>query len=289
MPHISDTLKAVLWMICATLSFSVMAVAGREISSNLDTFEIMLYRSVLGGLIILSALTILGRWNEVTARNKSLHIFRNIGHFAGQNLWFYGVATIPLAQVFALEFTTPLWIALLAPIFLDERWTRTRSAAILLGFTGVLLVAQPGRVEISPGVFAAASAALGFTISILSTKALGLRGHSTLNILLWMTMTQTLFGLICAGYDGNITLPGKDDIIFIIAIGVGGLTAHFCFTSALKLAPASLVSPMDFIRLPLIGILGWALYGETVNLIFVAGAALIVTGNIINIRDQKPA
>jgi drug/metabolite transporter (DMT)-like permease len=286
-PPAPSTTKAVLWMVGATLSFSTMAVAGREVSAELDTFEVMLYRSVIGALSVLLLLTVLKRWSEIHTRDAGLQLFRNVGHFTGQNLWFFGVATVPLAQVFALEFTTPLWIALLAPFFLGEKWSIARIAAITVGFVGILLVAQPGRVELSPGVIAAASAALGFTVAIMTTKALSQRGHSTMNILLWMTLSQTLFGLICAGYDGDISLPTSATLPYVLAIGLGGLSAHYCITTALSLAPATVVAPMDFVRLPLIGIIGWLLYAETVNLLFVGGAVLIVLGNFLNLKAQR--
>ncbi|MEL6582773.1 MAG: DMT family transporter [Pseudomonadota bacterium] len=286
MRSLSNTAKAAICMVGATLSFCVMAIAGRELSSDLDTFEVMLYRSIIGAVIVIGVISALGRWGQVQRNDLGLQLFRNVGHFSGQNLWFFGVASIPLAQVFALEFTTPLWIALLAPFFLGERWSLMRALAIVTGFVGILLVAQPGRVEMSPGVIAAATAALGFTIAIMSTKALTLRGHTTLDILFWMTLSQTVFGLVTAGYDGDIAFPDAAALPLVVAIGIGGLTAHFCITTALSLAPATIVAPMDFVRLPLIGIVGWALYAETVNGLFVAGAALIVLGNLINLRAQ---
>ncbi|MEL7215394.1 MAG: DMT family transporter [Pseudomonadota bacterium] len=283
----SRPLQAVGWMVGATLSFTAMAVAGREAASDLDTFELMLYRSLLGLVIVVVIGGARGLLGDVARSDLGLHGLRNIGHFAGQNLWLFAVATIPLAQVFALEFTTPLWVALFAPFVLGERWTRPRIIAVILGFLGILLVAQPGRVELSGGVIAAALAALGFTVSILSTKLLSLRGNSTLNILFWMTVMQAVFGLVCAGYDADITLPDRSNIAFVAIIGLGGLTAHYCITTALSLAPATIVAPLDFARLPLIALVGWAFYGEVVGAVMVIGALLIVGGNLVNVFAEK--
>lgn len=105
----------------ATLSFIAMAVAGREVSTELDTFELMLYRSLIGICIVVSIGGATGHLREINTQQFGLHAIRNIGHFTGQNLWFFAIATIPLAQVVALEFTTPLWVALAAPLLLGER------------------------------------------------------------------------------------------------------------------------------------------------------------------------
>lgn len=274
-------------MVGATLSFTAMAVAGREAASDLDTFELMLYRSLLGLVIVVAIGAARGLLGDVARSDLGLHGLRNIGHFVGQNLWLFAVATIPLAQVFALEFTTPLGVALFAPFVLGERWTRPRIIAVILGFLGILLVAQPGRVELSGGVIAAALAALGFTVSILSTKLLSLRGNNTLNILFWMTVMQAVFGLVCAGYDADITLTDRSNIAFVAIIGLGGLTAHYCITTALSLAPATIVAPLDFARLLLIALVGWAFYGEVVGAVMVIGALLIVGGNLVKVFAEK--
>ncbi|MDP4993003.1 MAG: EamA family transporter, partial [Marivita lacus] len=99
----SPTIRACLWMIGAIVSFTSMAIAGRAVSLDLDTFEIMMYRSLIGVLIVVSIATAAGTLHQVRAQKLGLHFVRNISHFAGQNLWFYSITVIPLAQVFALE------------------------------------------------------------------------------------------------------------------------------------------------------------------------------------------
>ncbi len=111
----SPTLTAALWMTGAIASFSAMAVAGRAVSFELDTFELMTWRSVVGIVIVLSVGLATGTLKQVTTRHMGWHLIRNLSHFAGQNLWFLAVTLIPLAQVFALEFTSPLWVVVLAP------------------------------------------------------------------------------------------------------------------------------------------------------------------------------
>tara|TARA_B100000029_G_C16869716_1_gene702596 strand:- start:36 stop:467 length:432 start_codon:yes stop_codon:yes gene_type:complete len=130
----SHFLIAAIWMVGAMLSFSIMAIAGRELSSYLTTFEIMLYRSIIGFIIVVSGIIVMGRIHEIKTNHLRLHFIRNIMHFIGQNLWFLAVAFIPFSQLFALEFSTPIWVALLAPLFLNEALTRSRMMAVMIGF-----------------------------------------------------------------------------------------------------------------------------------------------------------
>jgi drug/metabolite transporter (DMT)-like permease len=281
-----NTGRAALWMIGAILSFSLMAVAGREVLGDLDTFELMFYRSLIGAVIVTTIGAATGRLTQIRTTQLGLHAVRNVFHFAGQNLWFYGVSVIPLAQLFAFEFTTPIWVALLAPLVLGERMTGTRAVAILLGFLGILIVARPGFSPLGVGHLAAALSAIGFAGTVLATKRLS-RGETVWTILFWMTWMQTLFGLVIAGFDGEITLPQRVDIMWVAIVGLGGLTAHLSITSALKCAPASIVAPMDFVRLPIIAVVGMLLYNEPLEIAVFAGATLILAGNLLNIRAAR--
>ncbi len=278
--------RAALWMIGAITSFSAMAVAGRAVLVALDTYELMLYRSLIGVGLVLGAAALSGNLTQVSSAHLGLHFIRNISHFAGQILWNSALTLIPLAQVFALEFTSPLWVALLAPMILGERLTATRLLAVGLGFAGILVIAQPGVARIGPGTVAAASAAIGFALSALFTRRLT-RTDSITSILFWLTVMQSLFGLLTAGWDGDIALPGPASAPGLAVIAVGGLVAHFCLTRALALAPASVVIPIDFARLPLIALIGALLYDEQLAVSFLVGAALIIGGNFLNLRTGQ--
>ena len=189
-----QVLRAALWMLGAVVSFSSMAVAGRAVSFELDTFEIMMYRSIVGFILVLTVAQLTGHASRITTRSPGLHLIRNLSHFTGQNLWFYAITMIPLAQVFALEFTSPLWVLVLSPLILGERMTRVRAIAAVIGFSGILIVARPGAETINAGTLAAAAAALGCAGSILATKRLT-RTETLTCILFWMTLTQIVFGL----------------------------------------------------------------------------------------------
>lgn len=278
----ANVFNAALWMIGAIASFTAMAIAGRAVSFELDTFEIMMYRSFVGVVIVLVVSGVAGTWGQITRRNLGLHLVRNLSHFAGQNLWFYSITVIPLAQVFALEFTSPLWVIVLSPLVLGERLTPVRALAAVIGFIGILIVARPTPETLQFGQVTAALAAIGFAGSAIFTRKLT-RTETITCILFYLTVMQAVFGLICAGYDGDIALPSAASLPWLALIGCAGLVAHFCLTTALGLAPATVVMPIDFTRLPLIALVGMALYGEALDLWIIIGALVIFGGNYLNI------
>lgn len=283
--------KAAAWMLGAVASFTSMAVAGRLLSTSHDTFEIMLFRSAIGLALVCGWARASGQW-PVKARAPLWHHFlRNLAHFTGQNLWFFALTLIPLAQLFALEFTTPLWVALLAPLIVQERLIPAQLLIILLGVAGVLVITLGGGPEgiaqLNIGTFAAAAAAIGFALSALTTRRLT-RVDSTLTILFFLTLMQLGMGLICAGWDGDIAWPTLSTAPGLILIGLAGLMAHLCMTQALSLAQAAFVMPVDFLRLPLIAVIGWMMFDEPVSRVFVLGAALILSANALNLWLQRP-
>lgn len=278
----NTTFQAALWMIGAITSFTLMAIAGRTVSFELDTFEIMLYRSLTGIVIVVGLAWSTGRLRQVQRNHLGLHAARNLCHFAGQNLWFYAITVIPLAQVFALEFTTPIWVILLSPLLLKERLTAIGLLSAAIGFVGVLIVARPDPANLSPGLVAAATCAVFFALTAIFTRKLT-RTETITTILFYLTIMQAVFGLICAGYDGDIALPSGQSLPWVVLIGCAGLLAHFCLTKALSIAPATIVMPIDFVRLPTIAVVGMLLYDEPLEILVFVGAALIFAANYINI------
>jgi len=278
--------QAALWMIGAIFSFSSMAIAGRALSSDLSSFEMMMYRSFIGLAIILVVGAVFGKFKEVRVDRLKMHGLRNLCHFTGQNLWFSALPLITLAQVFALEFTSPIWVVVFAVIFAGEALTRTRIAAVALGFVGALMVARPGVGGDPMGLALAATSAICFAGSIVSTRMLT-RTETTFGILFWLTVMQAVMGLVTTGWDGHITWPSAENWPWVIVIGCAGLVAHTCVTNALSVAPAIVVTPMDFLRLPAIALVGAAFYAEPLNVWVMLGAGLIFLGNYANIWSES--
>jgi drug/metabolite transporter (DMT)-like permease len=277
-------LAAALWMTGAIAAFTAMAIATRQINGVHDTFEILAYRSMIGWVIVVALAAAFARLSDVRTDRFASHVVRNVFHFTGQSLWFWAITVIPLAQVFALEFTSPIWVILLAPIFLGERLTRTKLIAAALGFAGVLIVARPDFGHVEPGVLAAAGAAFFFASTSLMTKILT-RDEPILSILFWLTLMQAVFGTMAMSLFGSISLPTLATLPWLVLIGLAGITAHFSLTKALSLAPASTVVPVDFARLPIIAVVGAMFYDEQVAPSLFAGAALIFLGIWINLRS----
>lgn len=289
----SNVPKAAAYMVGAIFAFSAMAVAGREATLEIDTFELMTYRSIVGLTLVLVIGGMTGHLHEIRTNRMRDHTLRNIFHFAGQNLWFLAVGLIPLAQLFALEFTSPLWVMGLAALFLGERLTRVKIFAGTLGFIGVLIVVQPGSAPFSIGMGAALLAAVCFAITAIFTKGLT-RDQSITCILFWLTVIQLILGLIFCLYDGEMAFPSASTLPWVIVIGLAGLGAHFCMTSAFAHAPASVVMPIDFARLPLIAVVGMVFYAESLQWGVLIGAVLIFSANYMNIltehrRSRTPA
>ncbi len=277
-------LRAAAWMAGTIVSFSAMAIAGREVQAELDTFELMFYRSVVALVVVGAIVLATGRRGELATRQPARHALRNLWHFTGQNLWFFAIATIPLGQAVALEFTSPIWVTLLAPLLIGEAMTRVRLLAALLGFGGVLIVAQPGVTPLGWGHAAGLGAAFFFALTTLNTRVLT-RADSVLCVLFWMSAAQTIAGLALA-LPGGIPWPSDAALPWMGVVALTGLTAHYCLATALTAAPAAVVAPMDFARLPLMALAGAMLYAEPVSPWVLLGAALILAGNLASLRAE---
>jgi drug/metabolite transporter (DMT)-like permease len=286
MTTITNTLtgRAIAWMLVALSCFSLLAVASRELTAVMDTMEILFWRSLLGCIIVVALLARARVLNRQGLQPQLIgwHVLRNVPHFAGQCAWLMAIAALPLAEVFALEFTTPLWAALLAALFMGEELNRGRLISLLLGFAGVLLILRPGAAVINSASLVMLAGAFGFGITVIVTRKLTqlLSGHTHafLLVLFYMTVMQGLMSLSLLQLTAEVGLPPAGSALWLVA-AVTALAAHYSLTRALSNADASVVMPMDYLRLPLIMIVAWWLYGESVTLWLLLGAALIIAGN----------
>ena len=264
----------------ALLSFLLMAFAGRELSKEISLFEIMFLRNLICMAILVGLLTRLG-WARVRTSRPLRHLARNTIHYAAIYAWFFAVAAIPLAEVFAIEFTAPIWTALLASLFLRERLTPWRVVGIALGFTGVLIILRPGIAIIHPASFAALGAALGYAMVYVITKDL-ISYDGPLTIVFWMNLMQLVLGLAPSLYAW--TTPSPAMWPWVLVVGISGLSSHYCLSRALAYADATVVTPLDFLRLPLAAVVAWLAYAEVLDPYVFLGAAVIFAGNWLSIR-----
>ena len=278
-------MRAALWMSGAIASFTAMAVSGRELAAELNTFQILFFRSAVGLVAVLLLLRGAG-WRQLKTRHAGKHLARNLAHFCGQYGWFYGIALIPLTEVFAIEFTVPIWTAILAAVFLGERISARRGLAIAIGFAGVCVILRPGTAAISTGALAVLGGAFGYAISHTITRRLAAT-ETPLAILFYMTVIQLPLALVPA-LTGWVS-PSIALWPWVIVVALSALSAHYCLTRALRLAHAALVLPMDFLRLPLIALIGFAVYGESVSGWVLVGGMIVFAGTWLNVRSAADA
>jgi drug/metabolite transporter (DMT)-like permease len=265
------------------VSFMAMAIGGRQLSAQLSTFQILFFRSVVGFLIVCFFLWH-SNWRQILSKHLRVHVLRNIAHFGGQFGWFYGIAFIPLAEVFALEFTVPVWTAILATVLLREQITRARIAAIIFGVAGVVLILRPGLAVINPAALAVLGGAFCYALSHTLTRKLALV-DTPLTILFYMTVIQLPLGLVTSIFDW--TTPTIELLPWIIVVGIAALSGHYCMARALAQADAIFVVPLDFLRLPLIAVVGFLFYGESLDWFVLAGGIVMFAGNFFNIKAEN--
>jgi drug/metabolite transporter (DMT)-like permease len=278
--------RVVLWMVGALLSFSVMAVSIRELSrAGLSIFEILAIRSGVALFVLLTLLAVRKDLRvHALPRRMGLNLFRNTVHYASQYSWALSLTMLPLATVFALEFTMPAWTAVLAVWFLRERMTPSRLGVVILGLIGVLVILRPGVAGFNPAAILVLLAAFGYAITMITTKQLT-KTETTFGIVFWMAVIQLPLSLI--GSDPTVFMRFEPrHILPAIGVGMAGLTSHYCLSNAFRSGDATLVVPLDFMRIPLIAVVGWAFYGERLDVFVLLGAMIIVSGVLWNLRSE---
>lgn len=276
----TDQAKAVLWMFGGMLSFSLMAISGRELSAELSTSQILFVRSIIGFFIMVIVISFVG-WEQLKTRKIGAHILRNIAHFLGQYAWFYGIALISLAEVFALEFTMPFWAAILAVVILGERISLKRVFSIGLGFLGVLIMLRPGLQIISPAAIVVLGAAFLYAFAHTFTKYLS-AFDAPVAVVFYMAAIQLVIAIVFCFQD--FVWPGLSLLPWTIGVGVFALSANYSLTRAFKLSDISVVMPIDYLRLPFIALVGFVFYQESPDVWVLLGGAIVILGSWLNLK-----
>lgn len=278
--------RVVLWMVGALLSFSVMAVSIRELArGGLSIFEILAIRSGVALLVLVILLLFRPELRPYTRpRRMGLNFIRNGVHYASQFCWALSLTMLPLAMVFSLEFTMPAWTALLAAWILREKMTVSRLGVVVLGLVGVLVILRPGMTAFNPAAFLVLAAAFGYAITMITTKQLTAT-ETTFGIIFWMAVIQFPLSLLGSNPATLLNLQ-TGHILPAIGVGIAGLTSHYCLSNAFRSGDATLVVPLDFMRIPLIAVVGWAFYGERLDIFVLFGALIIIAGVLWNLRSE---
>jgi drug/metabolite transporter (DMT)-like permease len=263
----------------------IAVVAGREAALALNVFEVTELRALLGLVMLYPLVRINGGFAAMRTTRPLQHIGRNLLHYTAQLGWFFALTLIPLGQVVAIEFTMPIWTAILAVSFLGERMTVWKVAAIVLGVIGVGIIVRPETGEINPGQLIALAAAVGFGISVAMMKSLT-RTEKTISIIFWMLAIQSAAGALPTLYFWQ--WPPVPVWGWLAVIAFCGTFSHYCMARAMLHADATVVLPMDFLRVPLTAALGWLIYAERLDMFTVLGAVMILAGNLLNLRAADP-
>jgi drug/metabolite transporter (DMT)-like permease len=285
MDRTPSKLMAALWMAGWLTLMVIVAIAGRETTRELNVFQVMELRSTIGFLMLYPLVHRNGGLAAMRTSRPLQHIGRNLIHYGAQLGWFFALTLIPIGQVVSIEFTMPIWTAILAASFLGERMTPGKIAAIGLGLVGVVVIVRPATGDINPGQLIALGAAVGFGISVAMMKSLT-RTEKTLAIIFWMLVIQSAAGLLPSIYVWR--WPSAYAWGWIGVLAFCGTFSHYCMARAMLYADATVVLPMDFLRVPLTATAGWLIYSERLDLFTVLGATLILTGNLLNLRASQP-
>lgn len=269
-------MRAVLWMLGAVASFVVMALSVRALGGTLSVFQILFLRGFVGLPFLLAGILI---WRGpaglrlLRSGNFKLQVARNAIHIVGQLSWIYGLTVLPLAMVFAIEFSAPLWSVLLGALVLREYPNRPQQMGVVLGLVGILIILRPGIAGFSWAVMAVLLAALAYAATYLCTRMLG-RTDGVLAVLFWMSVLQSPVGFLLSLTDWR---PVPTDIMpVILLLALSGTSAHLCLAAALRAAPLARMLPLDYLRLPIIAIIGALFYGEAFDPFILAGGAVVL-------------
>ncbi len=274
--HVPGQLRrAILLMTASTVLFGLMAVCIRLASKQLHAFEIAFFRNLFGFVFTLPLLVRHGP-GLLRTNKLPLYFFRCCIGVVSMLSGFWAIAHLPLAQAIAISYSTPIFVTIGAVFFLGEVVRARRWTAVIVGFIGVLVLMHPGTDDFRMATLVAVLAALMSATAAINIKFLS-RTEKPDAIVLWTTMLWVPLSLGPALFFWK--MPVGITWLWIVLAGFLGTSAHMCWTRALGLADASLLTPISFGQVIVVGVLGWLLFDESVTGWTVAGAAIIFASN----------
>ena len=279
-----NNMNGILWMFGTIMCFCLMGIAIKELSFKYSSFEIQNFRNVFCIIIIL--IIFLSKKNtSITTNQIKNNLIRNFFHFIGQSSWTYGLTVLPLATVFSIEFTMPIWASILSIIIFKDKLTIFRLVFLILGIIGTWIIVVPDINTININSLIVLLSAISYAFAHNFTKILT-RTDSTLSIIFWMSLIQLPFTILGSLIVGEIKFNIYQEIPLIFLLTITSLGAHFCLTNALRKGEPSIVLPIDYLRLPLIYIIGWYFYNEIISNNIIIGSLMIIIGTYIIIKKD---
>lgn len=271
-----------LWMVASGLLFILVYICVRFLASDMSAAQAAFLRYCFG-LVFLIPIFMKIRIKSIHPSSLKLYVMRGMIHGAAVILWFYAMARIPIAEVTAIGYTTPIYTALGAVLILKERIHIRRMAAIAIGFIGMLIILRPGLVELKPGAIAQFFAAMCFAGSFLFTKKLTARESSS-EILAMMTICCTLFLLPAALIDWRT--PTMIELVGLALVAILATAGHYAVTQSIAKAPLTVTQPFAFLQLVWAVVFGYLLFDEVPD-VWVFIGALVIIGSISYIAHRE--
>ncbi len=279
-----DRLRGIALMVVATLSFSGMHASIKHVSVDLHPFEVAFFRNFFGLVALFPVFLRYGLTPLKTTR-FGLHVGRVSLNIGSMIAFFYAISITPLAEVIALSFAAPIFATFLAMFLFKEVTGSGRWAAILTGFAGTLVILRPGYEEIGLGPVLAVLSAMTWGGAVMIIKSLS-RTDSSVTITLYMVLLMTPLSAIPAAFVWE--WPTWNQLVFLVMVGSFGTIGHLCMTQAIKLAPTNVVMPIDFVRLIWVAIIGYFIFGESLDIfVWIGGAMIFVSGFLIAQAENR--
>jgi drug/metabolite transporter (DMT)-like permease len=280
MGNISPVLLGALLVLISASCVAFDTILARIVTEEVSSLVLVFFRNQFGLLLLVPWLTRARRTIFVTQR-MGLHVIRAVLKIFGLGCFFYGLSVVPVASATALAFATPLFAAVGAAVFLGETLRHGRLWAILLGFLGVLIVLRPGGGVFHPGALAVLASAGALAAIGLLAKLLA--RHDPPNTILAINLILSVPLALLAALP-FWTTPSLKMLSLMAVQGALGAVSQFCFIRALRLADASLMMPVDFIRLPLVALLGFLVLDQVPDEWTWVGAGVIGTAIVLLLR-----
>jgi drug/metabolite transporter (DMT)-like permease len=277
---VSPVLRGALLVLASATCVAVDTILARIVTQEVSSFVLVFFRNLFGFLLVAPWLVRVGRAAFATPR-MDLHVARAALKIAGLVCFFFGLSIVPVAEATAIAFATPLFAAVGAALFLGETLRHGRLAAILLGFLGVLIVLRPGGSALHVGALAVLASTVSLAAIGLLAKRLARHDPPNTILAINLTLSVPLALLAAIPFWTTPTLP----TLGLMALqGALGAASQFCFVRALQLADASLMMPVDFIRLPLVALLGYFAFDQVPDGWTWTGAVVICTAIVLLLR-----
>ncbi len=261
-----------------------VAVTGvvRFLGSSIPAAEAAFIRYVIG-LIFMLPFILPALRNGISRRVLGIYSLRGLAHALGVILWFYAMANIPIAEVTAIGYTSPIYITLGAAVFFGEKLAMRRIIAVVAAFSGAMIILRPGLQEISYGQLAQLCSAPLFAISYLIAKRLSMTESPT--VVVAMLSVFVTIGLAPFAFAVWVT-PQLNEVFWLALVACFATLGHFTMTKALKAAPLMVTQPVTFLQLVWATLLGALMFGEPADFyVLLGGGVIIASVSFISYRE----